>query len=816
MKPRFTQSLKLLAASSLLLNWAASSLNAGTLTWDTASDDGESITAGSGDWDTTTTNWNNAGTNEAWSQTSDTAALHTAVFGGSDGDYTVTLSGTVNAQSVTFNNSGYTLTGSNLNLKQNATTNGSIAVTEGKTATISSNIGYNTNKAASITVGSGGVLNLTGGAGNSQYAFNGDGTVNITASIYNANIGTMGAANLNMSGGQFLVTPGNNVGFRIFSDARDTNFTLSGGKVTVNGNNAAAPADAFFGIGDGNSAFMATMTVQEGAELSTATTSGRAGEIRISNSATSNGTLNVQGGTFNVSGMASNQIYLFKNGASEGFSASMTQSGGTVTTNGIQFGGASGTYDAGSTANLTLSGGSLYIGAQGITRGGGASALPTEIKLQGGILGASDDWSSSLDMKLGATGGGLTVQAATSGDVSKNITLSGVLSDDDSVSGALTKTGGGTLTLSGANTYSGNTTINAGTLKLGAADVIANGAGKGNVAIAATGTLDLNGFSEAINGLSGAGTVDNTAVGAATLTVGTVAGGNFSGTIQDTGGALSLIKTGGTDLILSGTNTYSGTTTINQNRLFISNSAAALSANTAVTVNNGAALVLNAGGNPTFAQSITLNSGSNLSLRSAATLSNVTLASSGIVTFNQDDSTTQALTLNSNTALGGELVVQVGGGSAAPAAVTLSGIFSGEGGSLVKIGSGTLILRGANTFDGGLTIQNGTVNAQANNAALGAGTVTLGGTGSTGAALVTGRVHANNFTINAPDSGSVVIGANGAGSGYSITGGINLNSDLTIQTFDNNINGIIRAQGTIAGGITGTGNVVLDNLGLAA
>ena len=42
----------------------------------------------------------------------------------------------------------------------------------------------------------------------------------------------------------------------------------------------------------------------------------------------------------------------------------MTQSGGTVTANGIQFGGNAGTYDAASPATLQLSGGSLYVGAR--------------------------------------------------------------------------------------------------------------------------------------------------------------------------------------------------------------------------------------------------------------------------------------------------------------------------------------------------------------------------------------------------------------------------------------------------------------------
>ena len=105
----------------------------------------------------------------------------------------------------------------------------------------------------------------------------------------------------------------------------------------------------------------------------------------------------------------------------------MTQSGGTVTANGIQFGGTSGTYSGTSSANMTLSGSTaaLYVGAQGITRGSGASALPVAIKLQGGTIGASGNWSSSLDMKIGT----VSIRVGTP-SVAYNITLSCVLSHD--------------------------------------------------------------------------------------------------------------------------------------------------------------------------------------------------------------------------------------------------------------------------------------------------------------------------------------------------------------------------------------------------
>jgi autotransporter-associated beta strand protein len=224
---------------------------------------------------------------------------------------------------------------------------------------------------------------------------------------------------------------------------------------------------------------------------------------------------------------------------------------------------------------------------------------------------------------------------------------------------------------------------------------------------------------------------------------------------------------------------------------------------------------LNASGAPTFAQSITLDSVSNLSLRQAATLSNVILPTWGGVIFNNDDVPTQAFSLASAVTLGGSLNVQIGGGSGAPGSVTLTGILSGSG-SLVKTGSGQLALGGANTFEGGVIIKNGTLESKTTTTTLGTGTVTMGGSGSNGATFITGQANSNPFVINAPDSGSIVIGTNGGGSGFTMSGPVTLNGNLTLQTYNNTINGTIKAVANLTGGVTGNGNLLLNNLGLAA
>lgn len=1032
--------LYLSAVSMAGLAFVATSSFAADLTWDITAGDGAVTTAGSGNWNVTAGNtvWNDGTTpNVIWSQTTATDGSNAAIFAGADGsanEYVVTLSAQVASESIAFNNSGYQITGSTLALMPTATTSGGITVAAGKTAAISSILRYAHNTSASVSVGSGGTLNLGGGttaSNNPQWQLSGAGTLNLNGGTFTNNIGNFNVAAINLTGGTHAITPGNNNGANLGNAAgQNVSYTVSGtGTLTVNNNTSSGtgsgPSWLRLGFGD-TGANEARLTVQAGGTVSIGTN--KYGELQISGSATSNGKLDVQGGTvtINTGVPVANKIYLFKNGSNSGYAATMTQSGGTVTPNGIQFGGDTGTYDAASSATLSLSGGNLYVGAQGLTRGSAAGALPVTIQLQGGTLGASATWASSMDMKLGAS----TIRAATSGGTAQNITLSGVLSDD-SGSGSLTKTGAGTLILSGAsdNTFTGATTVSAGildlgkinavsssssltiasgaglalssssstvpnlsfggtgtlnfnvadghsltvadtdgvthngsagsitinitgsapangtytlisysgslqgsgfsaytlgstpagksyvltdtgsavqlvvssaytwtgaqssewstaiisgsknwnldgspadyangfavffddtatnktveitgadvtpqsvqfnsgiytlqgtheiagpapvtvtaagTLYLGSSDVLPDGVGTGNLTV--DGILDLYGFSDTINALAGTGLVDNSAAATtSTLAVGAGAGGNFGGTLMNSLGTLALIKTGATDFILSGNNSYSGSTTVSQNRLFI-NGSAAFSPNTAVTVNNGASFVLSASGNPAFSQSIALDSGANLVLRQAATLSNVTLPTSGAVIFNLDDVNTQALSLASDVDLSGSLGVQVGGGSGTPGAITLAGILSGSGG-LVKNGPGLLALGGASTFDGGVTIRNGTLEAKTNNSALGTGTLALGGPGSSGATFITGRAIANPIVVNSPDSGSIVIGANGNGSGYSLSGGIVLNGNLTIQTFNNPANPSVVATGGITGGITGTGNVVLNNNGLSA
>ncbi|PAW66413.1 MAG: hypothetical protein B9S30_08310, partial [Verrucomicrobiia bacterium Tous-C5FEB] len=192
--------------------------------------------------------------------------------------------------------------------------------------------------------------------------------------------------------------------------------------------------------------------------------------------------------------------------------------------------------------------------------------------------------------------------------------------------------------------------------------------------------------------------------------------------------------------------------------------------------------------------------------------------SSGTASLNRSSAGTGATTVSSNITLNDNLVVKLAGGTAS-STMTLSGIISESGGakSLTKdSGTLTLALTGSNTFSGGVIIKNGTLESRTTTTTLGSGTATMGGAGSTGATYLTGQSNSNRFVINAPDSGNIVIGANGAGSGFTMSGGVTLNGNLTLQTNENVITGSTKAISILTGGVTGTGNLLLNNLGLAA
>jgi autotransporter-associated beta strand protein len=423
------------------------------------------------------------------------------------------------ALSLTFNNTGYRITGSTVYVAPASGNATIITVASGKTNTINSALTTITSGEETISLGSAtSVLNL-GGNVTGRPIFAGAGTINFSSSgnspltnpRFNAAAMNQTSGSVSLAGSS---TSGNWIGY---SAGRSANYTISGsGTLNLNGSGGA-----YLGVGRSQGANNSTLTVLTGGTVNIGTTGD--GNLYLNQDNTGATTkLDVQGGNFTIgTGATTNALVFFRAGGTASKTALMTQSGGLATINGIQFGGASGTYDATALATLQLSGGTNYIGTLGIALGSGASALPYTNRLQGGTLAASANWSSSLNMALGTNGGGVTLQAAESGGTARDITLSGILSDDGAVNGTLTKTGAGTLTLSGANSYTGDTTINAGTLALTGGGTLAN---TPNLTVAGGATLDVSTPTTALT-LGGTQILKVSATGATTGATNIVASG---------------------------------------------------------------------------------------------------------------------------------------------------------------------------------------------------------------------------------------------------------------------------------------------------
>ncbi|HEY6773328.1 MAG TPA: autotransporter domain-containing protein, partial [Oxalicibacterium sp.] len=155
--------------------------------------------------------------------------------------------------------------------------------------------------------------------------------------------------------------------------------------------------------------------------------------------------------------------------------------------------------------------------------------------------------------------------------------------NDISGGGSVSKTGAGTMVLSGANTYTGGTTVNAGALRAGAVNTLSSSSAF-TLANTAGATLDLNNFNQTIGSLSGGGaTGGDITLGSGTLTTGgNNSSTNYAGVISGSGG---VTKQGSGIMILSGINTYTGATTISGGTLSVNGSITS-----PVTVNSGGAL----------------------------------------------------------------------------------------------------------------------------------------------------------------------------------------------------------------------------------
>ena len=373
----------------------------------------------------------------------------------------------------------------------------------------------------------------------------------------------------------------------------------------------------------------------------------------------------------------------------------------------------------------------------------------------------------------------------------------------------------GAITLNSANlnvrTFSAGTTASV-TLSggvTGTGNLLINNLSNGT---AATGKVTLSGAT--INNI---GTVTSQGTGPTANVISAVIGANVTGVIQ---------TNATTGLNLTAVNLYTSNTTITDGTLQISSAGSLNSGNYAgaiavtaatSTLQYSSSAAQTFSGNITGSGALTKDTGtaSTLTLSGTNTYSGATTISAGTLRLGAGG-TAGSLNTSSAISVASGSTFSVNQSDTVTQGTDFSGAAISGAGGFMQAGAGTTTLNAANTFGGGVTIKNGTLESKTTTTTLGTGTVTMGGTGSTGSTYLTGQNNSNAFVINAPDSGTVAIGANGAGSAFTLSGGITLNGNLTIQTYNNIINGTTKAQSGFTGGITGTGNVILNNNGLAA
>lgn len=530
----------------------------------------------------------------------------------------------------------------------------------------------------------------------------------------------------------------------------------------------------------------------------------------------------------------------------------------TTTANGV-IGSVSGTAVVNiQTPNLTttintLSGGQVNVGVQT----GGIRSRVTIRSLQGGGLAVNQSGlvtisaiagpltslrvdgtatlpSSVLTVSGSATFGAISVLNGGSMIAASFEVAGGTIRTILAGNGALTKTGASSATLTGANTFTGGTTISGGTLVVSSFSLLgsitnnatlefsqtSNGtfagtiSGTGQVIKSGTGRVGLTGVNTYTGGTTiSAGTLlvttsslSGAVVNNATLQFNQSGRGTYAGVISGTG---EVVKTGTGAAGLTGANTYTGGTSINEGTLVVT------SASLPGNVVNSATLQFNQNGRGTYA-GVIVGSGSvvktgtgSVGLTGANTYSGGTTVSDGILlvtTSSLPGDVVNNATLQFNQAFRG----------------TYFGVISGEG-ALVKTGTGDTGLTGANTYTGGTTISEGVLfvttsslpgdvvnNAtlQFNQASRGTYFGVISGTGGvlktgTGAVGLTGaNTYAGGTTIS---EGSLVV------TSASLPGDVVNNA---IIQFNQNGNGTYAAVITGTGSLlkTGTGNLGLTGL----
>ena len=391
---------------------------------------------------------------------------------------------------------------------------------------------------------------------------------------------------------------------------------------------------------------------------------------------------------------------------------------------------------------LTLSGANSYLGATTVSGGTllatAPAALPdyTLVSVAGGATlavraGGAGEWDSAeIDSLVTSassgfsTGSKLGIEVLGTNNFDHGGDITGYM--------GLVKTGTGTLTLSGVNSYSGSTAVNTGTLMAMTPDALSNYATAGNVSVASGATLSLRAGGTGEWGVTEIGsllTANGTNLAAGSKLALDVLTGNtlvLDNTVSIAGG-MTLVKANAGTLTLSGNNSaLTGGVTLNAGVLNI-NSATALGTGT-FTINGGtinntttAALALTTNNPQTWAADFTFTGTQALDLGAGA----VTLAA------------------GTGTANGSPLLTLTAG------TLTIGGPIGGPAGlGLYKTGAGTLVLNGKSTYADRTELRNRTLMIGVNDALPTGTTLYIGNSGTANTNTITFDLAGYNQTVS--------------------------------------------------------------------
>ena len=663
----------------------------------------------------------------------------------------------------------------------------------GKTLTLSGNIYLSNTSTTGLTM-----------------TFSGNGTTLVSGTIANFN-GSGTAGGVTLSGSSTTTLSGSN--------SYSGTTTIGSTATLIAGNKAA------FGTGQ---LTLTSLVAGPGATLQTSAplTGGNA----IANNW---GLTTVTGGIATISGTNNIELSGSFSGTTGGGNLTLNSSlagGVTLTLSNATFALTSGTYNG---VNFFLGGsGNTMIGSTIVNSGSTGT---------GNILNISNTGTTTLNGNITSTGAFNQTGAGTvilNGNVNGP---SGVVVNSTSgnlnqgagsvISGAATTftLTSGTATLSGNNTYGGLTALNGGILiagnknalgsgtlsfsggalqasaDLSAGNAVANNwkmtassavGGSNNITLSGTGGTLSGNFSLTNNLSGGAALVISGPIGLSdsssnrTLTIGGAGNTTISGIISNGGTAIAspLIKAGSGTLTLNGANTYGGTTTISEGAVVLGSAA---------TTGTGA-LTFGATTSPSgAAPSLTIAADSTYTLYGAfSTVANTTNDNGG------------ATITGGTLALGNAArTVTVADSAAAPIDLTISSVISGASQALYKVGPGSLLLTGVNTYSGGTIVRNGTLLVGADapvsaNGALGnnSGGVSLAD-GSSGVSDNVSLLINGAFTV-----GRTVTSATNNATGTSTIGG-NTNNSSTFA------GSIVAQRDLIISQVATTGNNALNITG---